>query len=78
MPDLLFETHCQALASFMKCNTLSSAYEQTCIYSDLQQKTNSPLSVEYLGPLGNQSVTRTSGIKENIYSFYTVHLSSFR
>lgn len=42
MPDLLFGTSCQALASFMKCNSLSSAYEQTRIYSNLQQKTNSP------------------------------------
>lgn len=47
----------------------------TVIYS---RKLTALLSVEYLGPLGNQTVTRTSGIKENIYSFYTVHLSSFR
>lgn len=42
IPDLLLETHCQALANFMKCNTLSSACEPACIYNNLQQKTNSP------------------------------------
>lgn len=41
----------------------------TIIYS---RKLTALLSVEYLGPLGNQSVTRTSGIKENIlYSNFT-------
>lgn len=77
MPDLLFETYCQALASFMKFNTLplpTNKHVYTVIYS---RKLTALLSVEYLGPLGNQSVT-SSGIKEYIYSFHAVHLSSFR